>query len=303
MRTSKHGLVGQKHNFDLIFDEVSRFLRSSENRTSRNAMAMFWIKLKTNLSFRQIGSLFNINGDSEKRRLCAAKAFDSVRNLLIKYFVPNHLGIKHMQIEDTKAHNTAYSKVSLSSFGYIRAKQNKHRLMKWLFFFDSSFYFLIFYVAVYFSFLVMNRRSSGTERIFLLEKVVLILSIVLLMEVKKRHYLKFMSIVHPDGFIVDIIGPFEGTLNDANITKEILETNNCLTTWLNGTGQLIVDRDFRDIIEVLQQLGYEVHMPAFLKKRRKTIFNSRYQLVKIMYKNSMVSQSIPWKIKKMANVR
>ena len=40
----------------------------------------------------------------------------------------------------------------------------------------------------------MNRRSSETERIFLLEKVVLILSIVLLMEVKKkRHYLKFPS--------------------------------------------------------------------------------------------------------------
>ena len=123
-----------KAQFDLIFDEVSLFLHSSENRTSRNAMTMFWIKLKTNLSFRQIGSLFNINGDSEKRRLCAAKAFDSVRNLLIKYFVSNYLGIGHMQIEDTKAHNTAYSKVSLSSFGYIRAKQNKHRLMKWLFF-------------------------------------------------------------------------------------------------------------------------------------------------------------------------
>ena len=78
-----------------------------------------------------------------------------------------------------------------------------------------------------------------------------------------------MSIVHPDGYVVDIIGSFEGTLNDANITKEILETNNCLTTWLNGTGQMIVDRGFRDIIEVLQQLGYEVHMPAFLKKGEK----------------------------------
>ena len=39
-----------------------------------------------------------------------------------------------MQIEDTKARNTAYSKLSLSSFGYIRAKQNKYRLMKWRFF-------------------------------------------------------------------------------------------------------------------------------------------------------------------------
>ena len=38
-----------------------------------------------------------------------------------------------------------------------------------------------------------------------------------------------MSIVQLHDYIVDIIGPFEGTLNDANSTKEILETNNCLT--------------------------------------------------------------------------
>ena len=50
-----------------------------------------------------------------------------------------------MQIEDTKAHNTAYGKVSLSSFDYIRAKQNKYRPMKWSFFsLISGFIFLYF---------------------------------------------------------------------------------------------------------------------------------------------------------------
>ncbi len=43
---------------------------------------------------------------------------------------------------------------------------------------------------------------------------------------KKRHYIKFMSIVHPDAYVVDVIGPFQGSLNDTNITREILETNN-----------------------------------------------------------------------------
>ena len=85
-----------------------------------------------------------------------------------------------------------------------------------------------------------------------------------------------MSSVHLDGYVVDIIGPFEGTLNDANITKDTLETNSCLTARLNERGQMIVDRSSRDIIEVLQQLRYEVHMPTFFKKRRKTTFNSQY---------------------------
>ena len=62
-----------------MFDIISPYLRSSSNRHIRNALAMFWIKLKTNLSFRQIGSVFNIPGNSEDRRKRAADAFDSVR--------------------------------------------------------------------------------------------------------------------------------------------------------------------------------------------------------------------------------
>ena len=75
-----------------------------------------------------------------------------------------------------------------------------------------------------------------------------------------------MSIVHPDAYIVDIVGPFQGSLNDANITKEIFETNNSLVEWLGGSGQMIIDRGFRDVIDVFVSLGYGAHMPAFLKK-------------------------------------
>ena len=78
-----------------------------------------------------------------------------------------------------------------------------------------------------------------------------------------------MSIVHPDGYVVDIIGPFQANLNDATITTEILETHNSLARWLKGTGQIIVDRGFRDVVQVLQDLGYETHMPAWLKQGEK----------------------------------
>ncbi|CAF1685892.1 unnamed protein product, partial [Didymodactylos carnosus] len=65
---------------------------------------------------------------------------------------------------------------------------------------------------------------------------------------------------------VDIIDPFQGSLNDANITKEILEKTNSLAEWLRGDGQMIVDGGSRDVNEVFQDLGYDKHMPAFLKK-------------------------------------
>ena len=41
--------------------------------------------------------------------------------------------------------------------------------------------------------------------------------------------------MHPDAYIVDIFGPFQGTLNNANTIKEILETNNSLVEWLGGS--------------------------------------------------------------------
>ena len=64
-----------------------------------------------------------------------------------------------------------------------------------------------------------------------------------------------MSIVLPDSYIIDIIGPFQGTLNHASITKEIIETNNSIVTWLDGEEQMIMDRGFRDVVQIFENLG------------------------------------------------
>ena len=100
-----------KNQFDYMYEQISSFLRSSSNRTSRNPFAVFWTKMKTNLSFRQIGSLFKIGNDSKSRRKRAADAFDSVRTLLVELFVPKNLGTTHITKEEAKAHNTSYTKV------------------------------------------------------------------------------------------------------------------------------------------------------------------------------------------------
>ena len=96
--------------FDIMLDMLSSSLRSSCNREPRNALAIFWIKAKTNLSFSQIGSLFNYTGDSENRRKRVADTFDSVRSLLVRDFVPLYLGIGHLSRNQALLHNTAFSK-------------------------------------------------------------------------------------------------------------------------------------------------------------------------------------------------
>ena len=75
-----------------------------------------------------------------------------------------------------------------------------------------------------------------------------------------------MSIVLPNWYVMDILGPFHGTMNNANITKEIIDTNDSIATWLDGEGQMIIDRGFQDVLEIFEQLGYETYLPPFLKK-------------------------------------
>ena len=92
-----------------MYDIISPHLSSSSNRHILNTLAIFWIKLKTNLSFRQIGSMSNIPGNGEDQHKRAANAFDSVRQCLIEKFVPHHLGAVHLTRESARKQNTSFS--------------------------------------------------------------------------------------------------------------------------------------------------------------------------------------------------
>ena len=83
---------------------------------------------------------------------------------------------------------------------------------------------------------------------------------------KCRHLVKFISLVFPDGYTLDTIDPFQGTANDAIITQRIVDTRNELREWCDDGDIMICDRGFRDVIQTLTDLGYEVRSPAYLDK-------------------------------------
>lgn len=83
---------------------------------------------------------------------------------------------------------------------------------------------------------------------------------------KCRHLVKFMSLVLPDGYVLDTIGPFQGTANDASIAERILKTRNELVEWCDYGDIMICDRGFRDVIQTMSNLGYEVKSPVYLSK-------------------------------------
>ena len=82
---------------------------------------------------------------------------------------------------------------------------------------------------------------------------------------KKRNLVKFMSVVFPDGYVLDTIGPFFGNTNNAKITEAILEKVDSLRTWLEESDDFIVDRGFKDVLELLKSSVYEPFMPSYLK--------------------------------------
>ncbi|CAF3028442.1 unnamed protein product [Rotaria sp. Silwood2] len=218
-----------KRQFDAMFEVLAPILRSSCNRDTRNALAVFWIKAKTNLSFNQIGTLFNYRGDSETRRKRVWDTFDSVRMILVRDFVPLNLGVGHLTREQALTHNTAFSK---------EFWDNKVTII-W----DGTYLYLGKSSDHY-----ANRSTYSGQ--------------------KCRHLVKFMSLVLPDGYVLDTIGPFQGTANDASITERILETRNDLVAWCDYGDIMICDRGFRDVIQTMSDLGYEVKSPVYLEKSK-----------------------------------
>lgn len=209
-----------RSEFISIHDNCSSKLTNCDS--SYNAMLLFWTKLKTNISWPQLGALL---GGMPKYQV--SRTFHMVLSALNETIVPSHLGTHHLSREDAMSHNTAFTKafygdnVTLvldGTYIYIQ-KSSDHQLQK----------------------------SSYCGQ-------------------KKRNYLKFMSVVLPDGYVVDSIGPFYGNENDASITKQILSSVDSVKRWLHDNDTIIVDRGFRDVLDLLESAGYKTEMPSFLPK-------------------------------------
>jgi len=204
---------------------------NSKNRTKREALAIYWIKLKTNLSHSHIASLFGFEDPNTYGRKIVASAFDSVLNSLNTYFAPFHIGVDHITNEEMLKHNTIYSK---TFFG------DKPTTI-W----DGTYLYID-----------KSTNFSKARQSYSMHK--------------GRPLVKFMSIVFPDGYIVDSIGPFYSNTynNDAGMTSEILRKEGYgILKWLKKTNQnVIADRGFQGVVSELENLGASVFLPSFNPK-------------------------------------
>ncbi|CAF0973702.1 unnamed protein product [Didymodactylos carnosus] len=89
---------------------IEPVMNESKHRSVFNAICIFWIKMKTNLSFRQIGTLFRVDCPDQDIRKRVSDSFHSVAAAFEKVIVPQHLGIEHLTREMALSHQTAYTK-------------------------------------------------------------------------------------------------------------------------------------------------------------------------------------------------
>ena len=85
---------------------------------------------------------------------------------------------------------------------------------------------------------------------------------------KNRALLKFMSIVFPDGYVLDTINPYfaDGKNNDGDTTQHSVRLNSDLTAWLQESDVCVVDKGLRDVIDAFGDLGIETRMLLFIKQ-------------------------------------
>jgi len=209
-------------------------MRASGIRTLRESLAMFWIKLKTDLSFNHIATLFGLRGDPG--RLRASAAFKAVEGALNTHLVPCYLGPDHLTPKQAMKHNTAYS----------RAFFGDKPTTIW----DGTYLYL--------------QRSSNysiARKLYSMQK--------------SQNLTKFMSVVFPDGYVLDTLGPFfsNSRNNDSGMTAEILSDDNCgLRQWVEQGDQVVIaDKGFVSVVPYLTKLGLECYHPSLSRGKQDSV--------------------------------
>lgn len=82
---------------------------------------------------------------------------------------------------------------------------------------------------------------------------------------KKRNFVRVMNCVTTDGTIIFVLGPYQATSNDAQVMRSIVESSNALDNLIAGD-VLLLDRGFRDCVDILIAKGFDVKMPALLQR-------------------------------------
>lgn len=111
---------------------------------------------------------------------------------------------------------------------------------------------------------------------------------------KGRHLVKPALIVAPDGYILEIQGPYfsDSRNNDAAMLQHAFETDmERMNRWFQEGDILVLDRGYRDATELLDQLGITWKMPALLEGNQRQLSTEQANQSRLVTKVRWVVES------------
>ena len=219
-----------KEHFEDLHSFISSEIRNTQNRGTRMSLGIFLFKLRSGMSNKLLATIFGIS----KSSLC--RAVKSVRAALMKSFVPHFIGLQHISREDViQNHTRPLAQELFGSFTDQKA----------IAVFDGTYIYI--QKSNNFQF---QRKSYSLH--------------------KGRPLVKPMVVTSTDGYFLTVLGPYLAKNNDATILNHMLSTNvEDLKGWFQEDDVFVVDRGFRDSLDVLKELGIRAEMPRLLKKGEK----------------------------------
>ena len=262
----------------LQFRELLGFVVNKTIRFKRTALAALLLKLRCGLSFSKICSM--INHYNDKGNL--SKIVKMVKTDLIHNFVPLHLGVDHVSREYLIENQTRLLTKELFN------KTNLVLILDGTYIYcekSSGETILLFFELIFVNFQLLLIDNQLQRKLYSMHKY--------------RHLVKFMVIVTTTGYILDVKGPYYGDSknNDANITKDIM-INTDLKGFINEDDVFIVDRGFRDVLDLLSEMSIKTYAPAFLKSSEKQFTTETANKARHITKVRWVVEAINGKIKK-----
>ncbi|XP_033763920.1 uncharacterized protein LOC117345083 [Pecten maximus] len=244
------------------FADLASYLVSVRNttvRSTRTCLGVLLVKLKTGLSNELISVLFGLKKSQVQRSV------HSARSALIDNFVNKNLGFNHITHDNfCKDHTSSIAKELFTT--------NNNQAVVVL---DGTYIYI--QKSGNYKF---QRRSYSLH--------------------KHRPLVKPMVIVGTDGYILSVLGPYlaDGKNNDAAITKHMFANNlQNINQWFNDGDMCIVDRGFRDSVSFLEEHGYRVEMPPYLKKGAKQHTTQDANLSRLVTKVRWIVESVNGRIK------
>ncbi|XP_071181323.1 uncharacterized protein [Mytilus edulis] len=243
------------------FEDLSTYsttIRQSNVRSVRTCLAILLTKLRTGLPNQIIGTIFSLTKSQVQRSIHSARTS-------LQSFVTQNVGFQHISHDDFVENHTTATAQTL--FG------NNEKVA--IIVLDGT------YIYIQKSSDYKFQRQSYSLH-------------------KHRPLVKPMVVVGTDGYILSVLGPYlsNGKNNDAAITKHMVAVNaEGMNEWLQQDDVCIVDRGFRDVVEYLEQQGYSVQMPLYLKKGQKQHTTEEANSSRLVTKVRWIVESVNGRLK------